>query len=100
MWCTFQIGEVPAHREARGSPDELRELHQRKRLRIAVERAESLNHFPVPALENELDQQILRYSQRYDIQTGLLNFQATQDALAGMLRNRADGREVALLWID
>jgi diguanylate cyclase (GGDEF)-like protein len=59
-----------------------------------------LNQFQVPALENELDQQILRYSQRYDIQTGLLNFQATLDALAAMLRNRADGREVALLWID
>jgi predicted signal transduction protein with EAL and GGDEF domain len=51
-------------------------------------------------VENELDRQILAYSQRFDIQTGLMNHQALQDALAVMLRNRAAGREVALLWID
>lgn len=50
--------------------------------------------------ENELNRQILSYSQRFDIQTGLLNHQAIQDALAGMLRNRTTGREVALIWID
>ena len=50
--------------------------------------------------EQDLDRQILAYSQRFDIQTGLLNHQAAQDALAGMLRNRADGREIALIWID
>jgi diguanylate cyclase (GGDEF)-like protein len=49
---------------------------------------------------NELDRQIAAYSQRFDIQTGLMNHQALQDALAQMLRNRAQGREVALLWID
>jgi diguanylate cyclase len=51
-------------------------------------------------IENELDRQILQYSQRFDLQTGLLNHQAFQHALSGMLRNRAEGREVALLWID
>jgi diguanylate cyclase len=48
----------------------------------------------------ELDRQILSYSQRFDIQTGLLNHQAIQDGLAAMLRNNAAGREVALIWID
>ena len=50
--------------------------------------------------ESELNRQILSYSQRFDIQTGLLNHQAIQHALAGMLRNRAVGGEVALIWID
>ena len=50
--------------------------------------------------EQELDRQILAYSQRFDIQTGLLNHQAIQDSLAGMLRNRGDNREIALIWID
>jgi len=50
--------------------------------------------------EQKLERQILSYCQRYDIQTGLLNYQAIQDALAGMLRNRAEGSEVALIWID
>jgi diguanylate cyclase (GGDEF)-like protein len=51
-------------------------------------------------IENDLDRQILQYSQRFDLQTGLLNHQAIQDSLAGMLRNRSEGREVALVWID
>ena len=51
-------------------------------------------------MENELDRQILSYSQQFDLQTGLLNHQAIQDRLAAMLRNRASGREVALIWID
>jgi diguanylate cyclase (GGDEF)-like protein len=51
-------------------------------------------------MENELDRQIQSYSQRFDIQTGLLNHQALQDALAGMLRNRPAGKDVALIWID
>jgi diguanylate cyclase (GGDEF)-like protein len=51
-------------------------------------------------MENELDRQIQSYSQRFDIQTGLLNHQALQDALAVLLRNRAAGKEVALIWID
>lgn len=50
--------------------------------------------------DNELDRKILSYCQRFDIQTGLLNHQAIQDALVKKLRNRAAGREVALVWID
>ncbi len=50
--------------------------------------------------ESDLRHQILSYSQRFDIQTGLLNHQATQHALAGMLRNRKEGGELALIWID
>jgi diguanylate cyclase len=49
---------------------------------------------------SELDRKILSYCQRFDIQTGLLNQQAVQDALAKKLRNRAAGLEVALVWID
>jgi diguanylate cyclase len=49
---------------------------------------------------SELDRQILSYSQRFDIQTGLMNYQAIQDALAGMLRSGPEGREIALIWID
>lgn len=51
-------------------------------------------------VENDLDQKIFSYSQRFDIQTGLLNHQAIQDALAAMLRSRKAGRDVALIWID
>lgn len=50
--------------------------------------------------EHDLDSQILSHSQRFDIQTGLLNHQAIQNALATMLRSRAAGGEVALIWID
>jgi diguanylate cyclase (GGDEF)-like protein len=51
-------------------------------------------------LNNELDRKILSYCQRFDIQTGLLNHQAIQDALVKKLKNRTAGREVALIWID
>jgi predicted signal transduction protein with EAL and GGDEF domain len=47
-----------------------------------------------------LHRQILSYSQRYDIQTGLLNYQAFQDSLAARLRNTPPGSELALIWID
>ena len=50
--------------------------------------------------QQDLDLQILACSQRFDIQTGLLNHQAFQDALVGMLRNRVEDREIALIWID
>ena len=51
-------------------------------------------------LNNELDRKILSYCQRFDIQTGLLNHQAIQDALVKKLKNRTAGREVALIWIE
>jgi diguanylate cyclase (GGDEF)-like protein len=70
----------------------------------AAERESALAQRPqlLPGADvgSELDRQILAYSQRFDIQTGLMNHQAMQDALAQMLRNRAAGREVAVLWID
>jgi EAL domain-containing protein (putative c-di-GMP-specific phosphodiesterase class I)/GGDEF domain-containing protein len=55
---------------------------------------------PGQDVEHDLDRQIYSYSQRFDVQTGLLNHQAFQDGLAAMLRHRADGSEVALIWID
>jgi EAL domain-containing protein (putative c-di-GMP-specific phosphodiesterase class I)/GGDEF domain-containing protein len=51
-------------------------------------------------LDDELHRQMLAYGQRFDIQTGLLNYQSFQDSLAGMLRNAEPGQEFALLWID
>jgi diguanylate cyclase (GGDEF)-like protein len=51
-------------------------------------------------MDNDLSRQMLSYGQRFDLQTGLLNHQAIQEELAGALRNRAQGRETALLWID
>jgi diguanylate cyclase (GGDEF)-like protein len=60
----------------------------------------AIEHLPLSLDANDLDRQILAYSQRFDIQTGLLNHQAIQDALAAMVRNTAPGREVALIWID
>ena len=62
--------------------------------------AESMEHFGGAETESELNRQILSYSQRFDIQTGLLNHQAIQHALAEMLGKRAEGGEVALIWID
>ena len=50
--------------------------------------------------EGELDRQILSLSQRFDVQTGLLNEQAFQHDLTAMLRNRVMGGDVALIWID
>ena len=51
-------------------------------------------------VENDLSREIFSYSQRFDIQTGLLNHQAFQDALSALMRNRAQNYQVALLWID
>ncbi len=62
--------------------------------------AESMKGPAGDETETELDRQILSYSHRFDIQTGLLNHQAIQHALAGKLKNLADGGEVALIWID
>jgi len=50
--------------------------------------------------EGELDRQILSYSQRFDLQTGLLNHQAFHHGLTAMLRDRAIGGDLALIWID
>ncbi len=47
-----------------------------------------------------LRSQMRAYEQRHDVQTGLLNCQAFQESLEGMLRERDASREVALVWID
>jgi len=51
-------------------------------------------------LDDELHRQMLAYGQRYDIQTGLLNYQSFQESLAVLLRNAEPGQEFALVWID
>lgn len=52
------------------------------------------------AAEEELRRQMLAYSQRHDMQTGLLNHQAFQESLAWLLKEGADKQETALVWID
>jgi EAL domain-containing protein (putative c-di-GMP-specific phosphodiesterase class I)/GGDEF domain-containing protein len=51
-------------------------------------------------LDDELRRQMQTYGQRYDVQTGLLNYRSFQAALARLLRERSASREVALIWID
>jgi diguanylate cyclase len=59
-----------------------------------------LAHLLEQDLDDELRRQMQAYGQRYDIQTGLLNYFSFQAALAKKLRERPASREVALLWID
>jgi EAL domain-containing protein (putative c-di-GMP-specific phosphodiesterase class I)/GGDEF domain-containing protein len=47
-----------------------------------------------------LHRQMRAYEERHDSQTGLLNGEAFQELLAGMLHERGASREVALVWID
>jgi len=55
---------------------------------------------PVHNLDDEMQQLMLWYGQRFDFQTKLMNQQAFQASLADMLRNRPADKEVALIWID
>jgi EAL domain-containing protein (putative c-di-GMP-specific phosphodiesterase class I)/GGDEF domain-containing protein len=59
---------------------------------------------PVDLPERDLDEEIrqlmLRYGQRFDIQTRLMNQQTFQAALAELLRNCPADQEIALIWID
>jgi len=50
--------------------------------------------------QDDLRSQILAYGQRYDIQTGLLNYQAFQEVLTSLLRRRSGTLEIATVWID
>jgi diguanylate cyclase len=59
-----------------------------------------LAHLLEQDLDDELRRQMQAYGQRYDIQTGLLNYFSFQGALAKRIRERAGRREVALIWID
>jgi EAL domain-containing protein (putative c-di-GMP-specific phosphodiesterase class I)/GGDEF domain-containing protein len=51
-------------------------------------------------LDDELRQQLLAYGQRYDFQTGLLNYQTFRESLADRIREGPAGQQVALIWID
>ncbi|MDR3751717.1 MAG: bifunctional diguanylate cyclase/phosphodiesterase [Terracidiphilus sp.] len=51
-------------------------------------------------LDHELPSQILAYAQRYDMQTGLMNYRSFQESLARLLQNGPPGQQVALLWIE
>jgi diguanylate cyclase len=99
---TFAHTEDSLTRRATGSPAAAFEVleHEHPAAAASWEQPPQPKYFQGREVEGELDRQILAYSQRFDIQTGLLNHQAFQDALIAMLRNRAAGREVALLWID
>jgi diguanylate cyclase (GGDEF)-like protein len=55
---------------------------------------------PVNNLDDEMQQLMMWYGQRFDFQTKLMNQHAFQAALADLLRNRPADREIALVWID
>jgi EAL domain-containing protein (putative c-di-GMP-specific phosphodiesterase class I)/GGDEF domain-containing protein len=55
---------------------------------------------PERDLDEEIRQLMLRYGQRFDIQTRLMNQQTFQAALAELLRNCPADQEIALIWID
>ena len=50
--------------------------------------------------DDEMQQLMLWYGQRFDFQTKLMNQQAFQGALTDLLRTRRADREIALVWID
>ncbi len=52
------------------------------------------------SLDDEMQQLMLRYGQRFDLQTRLMNQQTFQAAVAEMLLNQPADEEVALIWID
>jgi diguanylate cyclase (GGDEF)-like protein len=55
---------------------------------------------PETSLDDEMQQLMLWYGQRFDFQTKLMNQNAFQAALADLLRNRPADQEIALVWID
>jgi diguanylate cyclase (GGDEF)-like protein len=55
---------------------------------------------PARILDEEMQQLMLWYGQRFDFQTRMMNQYAFQAALAEMLRNCPVDGEIALLWID
>jgi EAL domain-containing protein (putative c-di-GMP-specific phosphodiesterase class I)/GGDEF domain-containing protein len=50
--------------------------------------------------DDDMRRHILNYGQRYDIQTGLLNYPTLQEALGSQLRHTPPACEVATVWID
>jgi EAL domain-containing protein (putative c-di-GMP-specific phosphodiesterase class I)/GGDEF domain-containing protein len=55
---------------------------------------------PERDLDEEIRQLMLRYGERFDVQTRLMNHQTFQAALGALLRDRPAGQEIALIWID
>lgn len=55
---------------------------------------------PGSNLDDEMQQLMLWYGQRFDFQTKLMNQHAFQMALADLLRNCPADQEIALIWID
>jgi len=55
---------------------------------------------PENNLDDEMQQLMLWYGQRFDFQTKLMNQNAFQAALADLLRHAPADREIALVWID
>jgi diguanylate cyclase len=55
---------------------------------------------PARMLDDEMRQLMLRYGQRFDFQTKMMNQSSFQTALVEMLRKLPADREVALIWID
>src|SRR5579863_2014844 len=52
------------------------------------------------SVDYSLRQEIIAYANRYDVQTGLLNFHAFQAELDSLLRSLPPDQEVATVWID
>src|ERR1700751_847870 len=52
------------------------------------------------SVDYSLRPELIAYANRYDVQTGLLNFHAFQAELDSLLRNLPPDQEVATVWID
>jgi predicted signal transduction protein with EAL and GGDEF domain len=52
------------------------------------------------SVDYSLRRELIAYANRYDVQTGLLNFHAFQAELDALLRNLPPDQEVATVWID
>ena len=55
---------------------------------------------PASQVDEDMQQLMMWYGQRFDFQTKLMNQQAFQAALAELLRAQPEGQEIALIWID
>lgn len=78
----------------KGLPQTAQELGNRVALGVGLESL--LNQ----QLDDELRRQMLAYGQRYDIQTGLLNYHSFQASLMALLREKKPDQQIALVWID
>jgi diguanylate cyclase (GGDEF)-like protein len=69
-------------------------------LATSVNSAEHAAGSPMRVLDDEMRKFVQWYGDRFDPQTKLMNHQAFQASLSGLLRDRPDGQEIALIWID